>query len=112
MLAYIVAGHHAGLADFAELDRRVARKEIDPYPRWQALAGRLPDIAAMKPPRAPNGARSPGFGAAFLTRMLFSSLVDADSLVTEEFVNQVPARPWHAAVISAWWNCGIDCVCI
>lgn len=31
MLAFVIAGHHAGLSDFDGLQRRVERKEIEPY---------------------------------------------------------------------------------
>lgn len=84
VLAAIVAGHHAGLADGLDLDQRL-RGPLPPYADWQAHSGPLPAPAALVPTRpfAPSPDR--GFSGAFLTRMLFSCLVDADSLETERF---------------------------
>jgi len=93
MLAYAIAGHHAGLADFDDLDRRVTRKIIEPYAGWQACTGPLPEESDLKPSRPGAGSREPGFGAAFLTRMLFSCLVDADSLATERFHSEAAGEP-------------------
>ena len=46
VLAYVIAGHHAGLANFDELERRL-RKQIAPYRGWQDHAlGRLANGAA------------------------------------------------------------------
>ncbi|MGI3903964.1 MAG: CRISPR-associated endonuclease Cas3'' [Janthinobacterium lividum] len=84
MLAAIVAGHHAGLAYGVALDERL-RGPLPPYPGWQAHSGPLPAPATLAPTRpfAPSPDR--GFSGVFLTRMLFSCLVDADSLETERF---------------------------
>lgn len=105
LLAYDIAGHHAGLANGTGTGERTS------------LSGRLADQhlptldAAWEreinlPPRlnAPDGfklygntnqqkkARYP-FQLAFLTRMLFSCLVDADFLDTERFYTRVAKRP-------------------
>ncbi len=93
MLGYAVAGHHAGLSDFPDLDRRVRRKQIEPYPGWRALTGALPDTTAIMPSRRPGGSSAAGFGAAFLTRMLFSCLVDADALATAHFLSDAAGEP-------------------
>lgn len=86
MLAYVIAGHHAGLADARELDRRLATDyRVEPYDGWQTYTHALPPPAALIPTRRPNRPGHPGFGEAFLTRMLFSCLVDADFLATEVF---------------------------
>lgn len=86
--AYVVAGHHAGLAngidlgnERASLKERLERTipELDEV--WQAeikLPEQLP-LPTIKP------AENPGFQIAFLIRMLFSCLVDADYLDTERF---------------------------
>lgn len=86
MLAYVIAGHHAGLADAESLEFRLLEKEIKSFVGWEAHAGALAkDAAALAPTRrfTPNFYR--GFSEAFLTRMLFSCLVDADFLETEAF---------------------------
>ena len=83
MLAYVIAGHHAGLADTDSLDTRLKITQA-PYGGWQAHTGPLPPETAL----APKGGKvSPlkGFTQAFMTRMLFSCLVDADFLETERF---------------------------
>lgn len=86
MLAFVIAGHHAGLADFSDLQRRIEVKEVEPYAAWPAQAGSLPDPSRLMPARQFQQSASPGFSQAFLTRMLFSCLVDADWLATEQFV--------------------------
>jgi CRISPR-associated endonuclease/helicase Cas3 len=49
MIAFAVAGHHAGLADFPELDRRVREKVLEDYAGWNAAAGQLPEAKALLP---------------------------------------------------------------
>ena len=88
LLAFCVAGHHAGLADGAgaegsTLTARLAKK-VEHYDRWQELALDLPARLTapasfkLRPDRQ-------GFQLAFFTRMLFSCLADADSLCAERF---------------------------
>jgi CRISPR-associated endonuclease/helicase Cas3 len=86
LIAHGIAGHHAGLADSlfdpqgrlermnATLDAVVAAAEGDGlvFPARPALPG-------LKP------SEHVGFQVAFLIRMLFSCLVDADYLATEAF---------------------------
>ena len=93
MLAFIIAGHHAGLADFPDLQRRLTDKAIEPYPGWSAHAGPLPDPSRLVPSRRLEQNPAPGFTQAFLTRMLFSCLVDADWLATEQFVASGTGTP-------------------
>ena len=85
MIAYGIAGHHSGLADFGALSRRLTDKSIEPYDRWTDAIRNLPETNALVPARRtkPNARR--GFSESFLIRMLFSSLVDADFLETERF---------------------------
>jgi len=92
ILAYCIAGHHAGLADGGSehipgtLLHRLVNKPIEAYDGWEAHAGVLPEKAAIGMP-APLKSKSqhPGFERAFFIRMLFSALVDADFLATEHF---------------------------
>lgn len=89
VLAYVIAGHHAGLADwFGGLDARLAlpasRAELD-----EALAENPPaellDTGDFKPDlRAVPGGKD---GFALWVRMLFSALVDADFLDTERYMD-------------------------
>ena len=86
LLAYVIAGHHAGLPDgdsdeathFAStlrsrLERRVP--EVAPHHRPRFDRPRLPFSTGAEP----------GFQIAFFARMLFSALVDADRTSTEQF---------------------------
>lgn len=85
LIAYTVAGHHAGLANFSELQRRVKKKELEDYSGWEPYAGELPTEASLAPTGGFSANAHTGFSQAFLTRMLFSCLVDADFLATEQF---------------------------
>lgn len=88
MLAYVIAGHHAGLADRhgpddASLEARLSKSVPTPAAQWQDELGPRPS------PTAPAHLRPhpawPGFQLSMLTRFLFSCLVDADYLDTEAF---------------------------
>ncbi|MDR3533710.1 MAG: CRISPR-associated endonuclease Cas3'' [Rhodopila sp.] len=86
LLAFGIAGHHAGLADGKELDRRLDDEyAIQPHDGWQAHSGEQPAAALLVPPTDFDFRHNKAFTAAFLTRMLFSCLVDADFLETEAF---------------------------
>jgi CRISPR-associated endonuclease/helicase Cas3 len=91
VLAYLIAGHHAGLDDWhSGLNERLAelasRAELD-----QALAEKPPphilDAGSFKPDlrtmTIPGGVK----GFALWVRMLFSCLVDADFLDTEAYMD-------------------------
>lgn len=92
VLAYLIAGHHAGLADwFGGLEVRLgnadSRDELN-----EALAENPPaellDAGGFKPDlRAIPGGKN---GFALWVRMLFSALVDADFLDTERYMD--PAK--------------------
>ncbi|MBY0270159.1 MAG: CRISPR-associated helicase Cas3' [Burkholderiales bacterium] len=89
VLAYLIAGHHAGLYDwFGGLDTRLdstdSRDELN-----EALAERPPteilDHGSFTPDlRAIPGGKD---GFALWVRMLFSCLVDADFLDTEAYID-------------------------
>lgn len=100
LLAYGIAGHHAGLANggLSQGGQRLplAERLADPAlpaldAAWQreitlpALQELLAEAARKLPRDAPHGQ---GFSAAFLARMLFSALVDADYLDTERYYDQ------------------------
>jgi len=89
LLAFAIAGHHAGLADADQLSRRLDPKQtaIEPYVGWEAHAGPLPEWLGGNPPFRQQPHHR-GFSFAFLGRMLFSCLVDADFLETERFYAQ------------------------
>ncbi|MBH1986296.1 MAG: CRISPR-associated endonuclease Cas3'' [Burkholderiales bacterium] len=97
LLAYAIAGHHTGLANGkgegrrASLQERLVADLPKLHPQWQ---DELPVPAAlpMVPGFKPHPQRGM-FQMAFLVRMLFSCLVDADFLDTEAFYNRVEGRP-------------------
>ncbi|MDE0270461.1 MAG: CRISPR-associated helicase Cas3' [Gammaproteobacteria bacterium] len=87
MLAFCIAGHHAGLADgsgeqSSSLKQRLAKEipQLDPVWRDEIILNEL--SAPQIVPRSPDTA---GFSATFFIRMLFSALVDADHLDTEAY---------------------------
>jgi CRISPR-associated endonuclease/helicase Cas3 len=84
VLAFALAGHHAGLSDAQDLSRRL--DPAWPIPAcngWEAQVCGLPSTAELAGPFKPGGSR--GFARSFLIRMIFSCLVDADFVETERF---------------------------
>lgn len=106
LLAYGIAGHHAGLANGQGTGERVAlaerlTAELPPLdPTWEreiALPLRLDAPRSFTPygsDRRESAARAP-FQFAFLARMLFSCLVDADFIDTESFYRSIDGAPNH-----------------
>lgn len=97
LLAYGIAGHHAGLANGAQGGERRALcdrlRGVDLPPlldQWRQEIT-LPCKLSMPPMKAHSKARG-NFQLAFLTRILFSCLVDADYLDTEAFYDEVEGR--------------------
>ena len=88
LIAFCVAGHHAGLANgvhgngITALDDRLRQQVPDLDPAWR-------DEIALPPLTFPRvqlrGRDSAGFTASFLIRLVFSALVDADYLDTEDY---------------------------
>lgn len=106
MLAYVIAGHHGGLANGLTEDGsfRTPLKErltIPPgrdCPDYSAFADeiRLPPAPALPKPRLyPDPAFAGKYaciGLSLFVRMLFSALVDADRLCTEAFYDRTEDR--------------------
>lgn len=94
--AFAVAGHHGGLPDggsrtdspdqgtFCGRMNRANAGKLEPYSVWKE------EITLPSPP-IPSWISS-NFEGMFFTRMLYSSLVDADFLDTEEFMDGVSVR--------------------
>ncbi|MCA9085055.1 MAG: CRISPR-associated endonuclease Cas3'', partial [Planctomycetaceae bacterium] len=93
MLAYCIAGHHAGLADAVSqsgasgLDQRLKKviPAVDDAPPALLQKPELPKVPPIS--LASEDPDTIPYQLAFFTRMLFSCLVDADYLATEEFVS-------------------------
>ena len=99
-LAYAIAGHHAGLANGQGFDgqrRSLAERLKDELPRlsevWQqeiTLAKESDLHQYLKGMKQHKGQQL--FQCAFLIRMLFSCLIDADRLDTEQFYRHAEGK--------------------
>lgn len=104
-LAYVIAGHHVGLPDgvagTAGLADRL-RKRVEPWDGAPADLLQQP-IPAAPTLEAEGGRSRQAFSVAFFTRMLFSCLVDADFLATEQFMapERAASRPSGVAQLPA-----------
>lgn len=107
LLAYSIAGHHAGLANGAEGEGRRAlgeRLKATPEQRlhkqWEKEV-LLPVQQELTPPPAfRTDKKRAGFQLSLLGRMIFSCLVDADFLDTEEFYCSAEER--GSQRVSVW----------
>jgi CRISPR-associated endonuclease/helicase Cas3 len=95
VLAYLAAGHHAGLPDWYPADTAGAALQIrlaEGREKLERIGLFARDTLAMLRPLA----RPPSFvnpeNFHFWVRMVFSCLVDADSLDTEQFVERGKAE--------------------
>ena len=103
LLAYAIAGHHAGLANGAEAGERTPLRDrlrgldlpplLDAWRQEIALPAQL-----LAPPLKAHSPERRMFQLAFLVRMLFSCLVDADYLDTEAFYDGSEGRSASRAV--------------
>ena len=116
-IAFAVNGHHAGLHDRSKVDRIRAeylpkaeaclRKLCEGHPEWSAPAvgEALPQWLEKLPFDARRTAEG-WFATDVFTRFLFSALVDADSLNTEQHEKgpdaSVAARTWPGFAPSQW----------
>ncbi|MCF3652535.1 CRISPR-associated helicase Cas3' [Synoicihabitans lomoniglobus] len=84
LLSYIIAGHHAGLADANQLFTERLPKSINEW-RSHAESAAVPLTESIPaPPLSRSDAGNDGM--AFMLRFFFSCLVDADFLATESFM--------------------------
>ncbi len=87
VLEYIITGHHGGLLNYGTcesgLEYRLGNKFLPDCSAYRDEI-KLPDLMEFCAPFQPVQQRI-GFSIAFFTRMLYSCLVDADSLDTEMF---------------------------
>lgn len=98
LLAFGIAGHHAGLANGRDPGERTALSNRLSADLPRLLPAWLDEIVlpAQNTLPAPAGYRGcrgrTQFQLAFLGRMIFSCLVDADFLDTENFYNRIEKR--------------------
>ncbi len=94
LLAYCIAGHHGGLPDYgSEIDADTEttlqarlKKEVEDYSHFAEEI----DVSQFTLPRylpIQPTTRTGEFSLSFFTRMVYSTLVDADFLETETFMN-------------------------
>jgi CRISPR-associated endonuclease/helicase Cas3 len=98
LLAYGIAGHHAGLPDGGEADNsalvsRLNNKKTVPAVdnSWHERIT-LPERAQLEAEIRAVLGKGGGFPIAFFARMLFSCLVDADFIATEWFLDKKRRR--------------------
>jgi CRISPR-associated endonuclease/helicase Cas3 len=106
LLSYCIAGHHGGLPDHgdpsdtasdATLLARRDQKRLEDYSAYQSEI----DLASLNfaPRQIHPNQKHPWFSISFLTRMIFSILVDADWLETETFLGGgAKRRGEHASI--------------
>jgi len=91
LLAYCIAGHHAGLPDWSSggnSDLEYRLKQARTVADAELIAREVLDlIAAHKPNKLPWKFENGSLDASLYIRMLFSCLVDADFLSTERYMN-------------------------
>jgi len=85
LAAYLIAGHHGGLLNYGSPERglceRLRRKGLPDYSAYKSeIFPALPEHLSFKRKAT---RQTIGFCYSFFTRMLYSCLVDADSLDTE-----------------------------
>ena len=100
LLAYGIAGHHAGLPDGGSKDDRALLSRLkgraipQGYERWEAefrakgIGCPAPDLLMKEVLAVLGGAQNDRFAVGFFARMVFSALVDADFLATEWFLDR------------------------
>lgn len=91
IMSYCIAGHHAGLPDYGnQADRASAptlggrlKKKVEDYGAYRTEI-QIPSVGG--PPFDARACVDPDFSLSVFIRMLYSCLVDADFLDTEQFM--------------------------
>lgn len=87
LMSYVIAGHHTGLQDFgspeAGLCKRLKNEAIPDYSNYVTEVEKISTEFTI--PKQFSGS-SNNFSVSFYTRMIFSSVCDADFLNTESFM--------------------------
>lgn len=113
LISYCIAGHHTGLPNYGSAgdmegeSTLLARREKKHIPDYSAYRTEIdPHTLQLRPlmvtpVRFRLGDKEQphaGFSIAFMTRMLFSTLVDADWLDTERFMDEEKPRGQYASI--------------
>lgn len=95
LISYCIAGHHSGLPDYGTMGdmstestllARREKRELKDYSAYKEEWNSA--LLEFQPPRIKINSEKPGFSISFLTRMIFSTLVDADWLETENYMGE------------------------
>ncbi|MBI2758768.1 MAG: CRISPR-associated helicase Cas3' [Chloroflexi bacterium] len=106
MLAYCIAGHHTGLPNYGssiDVDgdgTLLARVEKKPLKDFSAYKTEIDTSSwSLKLRTVKTSKENQGFSVAFLTRMIFSALVDADFQETQNYMkDDVKPRGEYASI--------------
>jgi CRISPR-associated endonuclease/helicase Cas3 len=105
LLSYCIAGHHSGLPDHGnpgDMESEptlLARREKKRLEDYSAYKTEIDPSAMIFAPRSLQPVKQhPWFSISFLTRMVFSTLVDADWLETETYMEGAKPRGGHASI--------------
>ncbi|MDH7514116.1 MAG: CRISPR-associated helicase Cas3' [Clostridiales bacterium] len=122
LLAFVIAGHHGGLSDREDLRKRLGEKrqilDLLPWgsiPKSMLSIDKNADLPSWLKNIPPNKKEQENWKRAFefFIRFLYSALVDADFLDTEEFYDKMaepddPARALRQTIsfapISSYWD--------
>jgi CRISPR-associated endonuclease/helicase Cas3 len=89
MLAYCIAGHHAGLPDWSSAEGQSSLEfQKSKTKNVEDVDAQIIEQARNAKPSAPPWKFSKGMDLSLWIRMLFSCLVDADYLDTEKYMDQ------------------------
>ena len=111
LISFAIAGHHAGLANGAgtgdgrrTLELRLKQEfgtgqnklpPLDEKAWREQLESSIPPLDQLLPPITLHPDKNQrGFQFAFLIRMIFSCLVDADFIDTDKFYKKLEGKPW------------------
>ena len=99
LLAYVIAGHHAGLPDWRQADGGAGALEVRLRERGELLqaTNSVPAALPFLAGETPQGGPTTRASLSLWVRLLFSALVDADFLDTEAFMD-----PEQAGTRSGW----------
>lgn len=113
LLSYCIAGHHSGLPNYGDMGdmesdatllARRQKKKLEDYSAYLSEI-EIPltqfQPLAIKPSRFRFGGKETAyscFSLSFLTRMVFSTLVDADWLETERYMKGETTRGQYASM--------------
>ena len=107
LLAYAIAGHHAGLADRVSASGQKSsglndrlNKDIEDWSAAPEAILQSPELTLPIEKLARESVERCGFQLSLLCRMIFSALCDADFLSTEQFISPDVAEQRNARGIA------------